>query len=360
MSDLPSPERTSHPFWTYEMIRGIPRGFKTTLDRMGGLAELNKADQAVFTGNGTAFYASWMGSQFLGQLGLRFEAVQSFELERYHLLKKDSLIVAVSHSGITKSTLDAVRTAKQGERTFALGLTHFPERPIAKLCDVTLVIGDSPDKSRCHTKAYIDSAAGVAKCALKYAMTHRSDVEDLNRELEALYDTLNQVTKESESLAKRGVEMFPGVESVVFAAAGPNLVTAREAALKIKESCFLPSEGIELEEVIHGSWVSFGPSTLVVVIAPEGPSFARAEDLLKAVTRVGAKTVVVSDSNLSADCVIKVPRVREYLSPFLAIIPLYFFSYFLAVQRGNNPDYIHYVDPAYWDARKILFPPGTH
>jgi glutamine---fructose-6-phosphate transaminase (isomerizing) len=55
-----------------------------------------------------------------------------------------------------------------------------------------------------------------------------------------------------------------------------------------------------------------------------------------------------------------VPRTLEYLSPFLTIVPLYYMAYFLAVGRGNNPDCLRYLEPRYWGARGVIFPPGSH
>jgi glucosamine--fructose-6-phosphate aminotransferase (isomerizing) len=106
--------------------------------------------------------------------------------------------------------------------------------------------------------------------------------------------------------------------------------------------------------------VSIDSGTLVVVIAGPAASSERTRTLLKASHDLGAKTMVVTDSEFDADYTLRFPRTHEYLTPFLSIIPLYFFSYFLAVKKGHNPDYLRYLDQRYWDARQIIFPPGTH
>ena len=173
-------------------------------------------------------------------------------------------------------------------------------------------------------------------------------------------ELLRPLVQESESQAKEFVAGLPELKQVIFAGAGPNLVTAREAALKIKEACFIPSEGIELEEEGHGPWVSLDGSSLLVVIAPGTEVKPRSQDLLRAATKVGARTAVVGDAKLEADYSFVIPKSPEHLSPFLTIIPLYFVAYFLSVRLGNNPDYLRYLDPKYWEARKHVFPPGTH
>ncbi len=339
------------------MIREIPSSFSLALEQAKDVG-VPRGEKMVFTGNGTAFFSAWLGSQVLAGSGVPHEVVQAYEMEHYRAGEKNEVVVGVSHSGITKSTLDALKKAKQSG-SFVIGVTHFSGRTIEGVCDVTLVVGNGPDKSRCHTKTYLDSAGAVARLGFAIARRLRKEVEG-EKPLGELGPKLLEVVRSSEGPAQKLVGELPEISNVVFAGAGPNQVTAREAALKIKESSFIPSEGIELEEEGHGSWVNLNPSTLFAVIAPRGPSVGRAQDMLKAASKVGAKTLAISDSDLGADYNLRTPEVPEILSPFLTITPLYFVAYFLSVRRGNNPDYLRYLTPAYWEGRQFVFPPGTH
>src|SRR5690348_6871032 len=82
VSDLPPPERTSHPLWMYDMIKVIPSSFAVVLEQLGK-PRIPKGDRIMFTGNGTAFYSAWMGSQVLSEIRIPCRVVQSFELEHY-------------------------------------------------------------------------------------------------------------------------------------------------------------------------------------------------------------------------------------------------------------------------------------
>jgi glucosamine--fructose-6-phosphate aminotransferase (isomerizing) len=342
----------------YDMIGEIPPSFRLALEKVAEL-KVPRRDRAVFTGNGSAFYSAWMGSQVVAGTGFPCEAVPSFELERYRKTSSRDLVVGVSHSGITKSTVDSVRAAR-GAGAFTVGVTHFEGRPIQQVCDLTAIIGNGPDQSRCHTKTYVDSAAAVAKIGLVNARLCGYETEDYERKLQSVGDQIGEVVAESDSWARGLVDRLPALNQVVFTGAGPNVVTAREAALKIKESSYLPSEGIELEEEMHGSWVNLDSSSLLVVIAPPGPSTARATDILAAARKLGVGRVAVGDSSLGADSSFVLPQTDEVLTPFLAIVPLYFVAYYLSVRLGHNPDYLRYLEPSYWEARKDIFPPGTH
>jgi len=345
------------------MIKDIPKGFRSTLQVISNFSvEPSASSQLIFTGNGTALYSAMMGSQVLNLSDRDWRAVPAFELANYERLgRKPMVTIAVSHSGITKSTLDALSKAKSnGSKT--IGVTHFVDRPISKIADSTLVIGDSPDKSRCHTKAYTNSAAAVFALSLKFAQASSDELQDVKKVFESnLVEEIEATISWSEQHSRKAASELRSISKIFFVGAGPNFVTAREAALKIKEASYLAAEGMELEEILHGPAMSFNKETLVVAIAPSGPSIGRTKDLLTASRKIGAKTMVVSDqSDFDADYVMHINPVHEYLSPFLSVIPPYLFSYFFAVENGKNPDYIHYTDQTYWDARTIIFPPGTH
>lgn len=345
----------------YDMINEIPNSIKSTLEtlRKSGL-KFDFPEPLVFTGNGTAFYSALMGSQVLNLTKAEWRAVQAFELANYEKCS-GGVTVGISHSGITKSTLDALSKAKSNG-AHVVGLTHFHDRPISTVADKTIVIGSGPDKSRCHTKTYAASAAAAMELSFEMTAASGNELETVRKQFDSdLLPKLELSILGTESQARIAADNLGNASKIFFAGSGPNRVTAREAALKIKESSFLPAEGMELEEILHGPWATFDDKTLVVLIAPSESPRQRAKDLLAASRKVGSKSIVVSDTlDWEADVIFEIPTIHEYLSPFLCVIPLYFFAYFLSVKKGNNPDYLRYLSPRYWEARQIVFPPGTH
>ncbi len=240
-------ERNSHPYLTYDMIRDIPKGFRSTLQAISNFTvEPSLDSQSIFTGNGTALYSAMMGSQVLNFSERDSQAIPAFELANYERLgEKPMITIGVSHSGITKSTLDALSKVKSnGSKT--IGVTHFSGRPISKIVDSTIVIGDSPDKSRCHTKAYTNSAAAVFALSLKFAQPSSPELQNVKNEFETnLANEIESTISRTEQQAKKAAIEFRNVSKIFFAGAGPNFITAREAALKIKEASYLAAEGME-------------------------------------------------------------------------------------------------------------------
>jgi glucosamine--fructose-6-phosphate aminotransferase (isomerizing) len=131
-------------------------------------------------------------------------------------------------------------------------------------------------------------------------------------------------------------------------------VTAREGALKVKESSYLTAEGLELETALHGALPAITSDDLAVVIAAHGPALERTADAVRALGLLGAHLVVVADERALPDLPLPdgaLPlafgAVPEPLSPLLATVPLQLLAAFTAELRGTDPDGFRADDPIY-------------
>jgi len=373
----PSPERTEHPFLTYEMIYDIPNTIRKTLeissDQSGRITQtLKERNEFYYTGCGTAFFSAMLGASILSLIAgdhLNYECVQALELSHDHPpISRNSATFGVSHSGITKTTLDALASVRvQG--AYCIGITHFPNSPITQVADETLVVGNGPDKSRCHTKCYPASAIALTQIGLELLEQRKAalpaHLQAIRKSLSELPQMASKVLRSSEEMMKELAEKLAGKRTIYFAGTGASYPNALEAALKVMETCYVPAQGFETEQLLHGPWVSLDAESVVFTMATQHGTYRRSVDLAKAATSLGSTVVPIvyeGDMDMTSICnhVVQIPTIDEHLAPFLNIIPLYLFAYYLCLQCGNNPDYIHYLNPAYWNARQIIFPPGTH
>lgn len=373
----PTSDRTTHPYYTYDMIFEVPEAIKQTLQTMRGkiqptVKKLEDKGSIYFTGCGTAFFASMLGSQVLslsGNRSLRFSCVPALELLSYdHFIDKTCATIGISHSGITKTTIDSLKHAK-GKGAVSVGVTHFEGRPISAVVDETLVVGNGPDKSRCHTKCYVAAAVACTQIAIELmknsAKGISNRVQQIESELNELPAFTERVLRSADKICDGLAEEYSEINRCYFAGTGPNVPNTFEAALKIMETSFVSAQGFQTEQLLHGPWVSMDDGSVLIALAPSGNCHARNVDLVKAAKAVGAHVIGLideEDDELSSLCdeAVQLPAVDEYLSPFVNIIPLYLFAYYSSVKRGMNPDLLRYPTPAYWRARQIIFPPGTH
>jgi len=373
----PTPDRATHPFHTYDMILEIPEAIEQTLQTLKGKVQstarsLEDKHRIYFTGCGTAYFSAMLGSQVfsLSKLGAdRALCVPALELQKYGLLlDRACAVVGISHSGITKTTVDALKHAK-GKGALTIGVTHFEGRPISWAVDETLIVGNGPDTSRCHTKCYVAPAVACMRIAIELMKHFGNGEADRLQQIEAALNQLPKATanvlKSVDGSCKRLAEEHAESDRYYFAGTGPNVPNTLEAALKIMETSYVPAQGFETEQLLHGPWVSMHDKGVLVVLAPNGNCRGRNVELVKAAKEFGAPIIGLIDEGDNelrslCDSVVQLPACDEYLSPFINIIPLYLFAYYSCVNRGFNPDLLRYTTRAYWRARNIIFPAGTH
>ena len=162
---------------------------------------------------------------------------------------------------------------------------------------------------------------------------------------------------EKEEEVKQLVRRAHGFDWYCFAGWGPNASTAYEAALKVKEAAYDVTTAYQLEQFLHGPFVATGPKCLVTLVAPPGPGYGRSLEVGEAAKATGAglaALVAETDEEMAAvaDNVLVLPSVTEALSPIVYVVPLQLFTYWLALDRGRNPDTFRLDDPTHQAARE--------
>lgn len=342
--DLPV-VRKSHPYVMYDMMRDTPNGIKSTIEKVKNFDPSHLTSPLYFTGNGTAYHSAVIGAQILHSTNREWHTIQAYELENYG--KPAGTVIGVSHTGKTKSTVDALKKASATAST--IGITHYEGSPLTMVSKNSLVIGNSPDLSLCNTKTFFDNVFAVMKLASLYGNIH-VDLGELAGKVEKAIESLDSVM---EGIAGE----LKDVDDIFVLGAGPNFTAAREAAQKIKEATHIHTEGIELEEFNHGCTAVIDDKSLVIII--ETPTvMERSRDIVRACREVGTRTLVI---NGQGDYTVRTPAVEdEYLSPVVNMVPLYYLAYYLAVVKGINPDYLRFEEEAYLKYDQIVFPPGAH
>ncbi len=345
MTDELPEVRSGHPYVMYDMLKSTPSGIKKTLEIMKKAEIHFRSGGLYMTGNGTAFHSAVIGSAFLSGTGKQWYPVQAYELEKYG--RPSGNVAAFSHTGKTKSTIDAVRAAKG--RAQIIGVTHYSGSPLFKESDVPLVIGDSPDLSLCNTKAFFDNAFAAMEIASRFSGIDVSSSDVMDAVVKNLDNTEGQI-QEATSALKDCRDIF-------VLGAGPNYYVAREAAQKLKESTHLHAEGIELEEFNHGCTAVLDDRSLVVIVnSPEVSE--RASQIVRACEYTSTRTLVLDGEG---DFSINTERTGDiYMDTIPEMVPLYYLAYYLAVEKGINPDMLRFEDRKYLDFDNVIFPPGAH
>jgi glucosamine--fructose-6-phosphate aminotransferase (isomerizing) len=334
--------RGAHPFHMHDAIYAQPGALRLlgrgNAQALQGAAErLRAMDHVILTGVGSSWHAARVGELLLarvGGLGYRARAIHASELAGYWPdAPARTGVVVVSHRGtapLARGAMERLVTA-DGVGVVVTG-TSAPELPGAAFTLRTV----ETERSRTHTVSYTGALALLAMLAA----TVGGD-DGFGRAVDGLPDHLALLLGQEswDELGKR----FAGRRHYWVVGGGPNAATAFEGALKLTEAAGVAASGFDTEQFLHGPCAALTADDLVLVIAPPGPSQARALDGAR-VARAAATPVlaIVGEGDralagLAAET-IEVAAVPELLSPLLAVVPLQLLAYHVAVETGTNPD----------------------
>lgn len=325
---------------------------------------LRSGTPVVLTGCGTSYHMALNGARYFATVaGIDAWAVTSFDLERYSFpAASGKLLLAISHSGTTKATLDAVEKVRNSVAK-VVAISAREDTKLARSADIAIVLPGGWEEAYPKTMTYTCGSLQLLRIACATASCEPArkilpDAPTVGTWLQESFDRNKDVVKEA-AAAWKDRDVF------TFVGGGPGWVAALEIALKMRENNYTASEGIEVEEIAHGRMAAVNRTRPLVCIAL--PSCAdRAADIVNAARHLGAPTMVVADENLagefSADFVLTVPATSsELLTAILAVSPLQYFSHQLSLAKGINPDSIRTDDPVFAFAQsKWIFPSGTH
>lgn len=350
----------------YAMIHSQPEVISAALEKAdapaGEAAEILASASRVFlAGTGTNSHAAVVGEHLLRTAGIDAYATTNFDFVTYpRPLRSGDVVIVLSHTGTTQYGAGAIRRAHQSGVP-SIGITGLG----APMPDVDVRIEVAPKElSDTYTQSYTAALAVLASVAAKTGEVAGHDMTTLREALVALPgDVAAILQRASTPGASPWVSLWPEAVAlsqrrrVILAGAGPNAVTAREGALKIKESSYLTAEGFELETMLHGGLQAVEAGDLAIVIAADGPALDRTADAVRALDTIGASVLVLADQRVT-DRLPESERVRiftfasvpEPLSPLLATVPLQLLAVFTAFLLGTNPDNFRFDEPRYREA----------
>ena len=350
------PPRQGHPYYMHDCIQDQPEAIMKILESQSGVAEelaglASRARRVHVCGIGTSWHAALVGEHLFRSVGLsEARAWHSFEFSSYPPpLTEEDLVIVMAHSGTKHYSGEALALAKASGASTAL-VTCLTSEACLDQADV-IVRTTYRDRSSAFTISHTGAMTALAMTASKLP-----GGEVLAKELKGLPDAVSTALK-TESDVKSLVESVRGYGWYCFAGWGPNASTAYEVALKINEAAYDITTAFQLEQYLHGPFVATGPRCLVTLIAPPGPGYGRAVEIGKAAKATGAglaALVAEGDSEMTsaADDTVTLPRVSEALSPIVYLVPLQLFTYWLALDRGRNPDTFRLDDPTHLAARE--------
>lgn len=345
-------EIAEQPTAIAETLRGHFDGIRILLDEQRlSDQELRDLDKIFIVACGSAFHSGLLAKYAIEQwtrIPVEVELASEFRY-RDPVLDQSTLVVAISQSGETADTLEAVRHAKE-QRARVLAICNTNGAQIPREADAVLYTRAGPEIGVASTKAFLAQVTANYLLGLALAQARGtkypeeialeySAIECMPELVARLLDKMDYVRRLAHELAHSS--------GVLFLGRHVGYPVALEGALKLKELAYMHAEGFAAGELKHGSiaLVEDGLPVIVVMPSPKDRPVLHSKMLsnIREVQARGARTVVIANENDEAvrpfaDHLIEIPSAPDLLQPLLSTVPLQVFAAEVARARGYDVD----------------------
>lgn len=261
------------------------------------------------------------------------------------VIDEDTLVIAVSQSGETVDTLEAVKYAKsRGAKCMAV--LNVRGSSISRVCDYVLYTEAGPEIAVASTKAYTTQLAVmfmlVAKMAqLRGAMTEekvKEYISQLQKVPEKMKDILDR-RNEIHVIAKEVLE----AKDLFMIGRGMDYSILLEGSLKLKEVSYIHSEAYASGELKHGPIALITEGIPVVALVTQSRIMSKELSNIKEVKARGANVVLFIKEELAAQLkedynVVTLPDLEDKFMVFPAVVALQLLAYYVSSDKGFDVD----------------------
>lgn len=313
--------------------------------------DLRDVDKVFVVACGTAYHSGLLAKYAIEhwtRLPVEVELASEFRY-RDPVLDRSTLVVAISQSGETADTLEAVRHAKE-QKAKVLAICNTNGSQIPRECDAVLYTRAGPEIGVASTKTFLAQVTANYLLGLALAQArgtkYPDEVEREYRELEAMPDLVARVIDAIDPVAELA-NQFAHSSTVLFLGRHVGYPVALEGALKLKELAYIHAEGFAAGELKHGPIALIEDGVPVIIVMPslKGSAMLHGKMLsnIREIQARGAVTIVIAEEGDDtvrpfADHMIEIPAVSTLLQPLLSTIPLQVFAASVARARGYDVD----------------------
>jgi glutamine---fructose-6-phosphate transaminase (isomerizing) len=312
--------------------------------------ELREVDKIIIVACGTAFYAGLVAKYAIEhwtRIPCEVELAHEFRY-RDPILTRSTLVVAISQSGETADTLQAIRHARQ-QRSKVLAICNTNGSTIPRESDAVIYTHAGPEIGVASTKGFMTQMVAAYLLGLYLAQVRGTSYAD---EIARIVAELGDMPGHVQRLLDSADELYALAEelqdtrSVLFLGRHVGFPIALEGALKLKELAYLHAEGFAAGELKHGPIALIEPGLPVFCVVPPQGRDQLHDKMVSAIQEIrarGARTIVLvedDDTGIEefADTILRLPRVSTLLQPVLAVVPLQLFACELASRLGHDVD----------------------
>ena len=378
-------------------LRAIALGNRISNDssvKLGGLESninnLSKCNNIIFAGCGTSFHAGLYASNLFKKI-CNFNTVQVFdgaEMTNYDIPKVGkTCVVFISQSGETKDLHRCLEMCREinknnvnnkldnnnpfdnnldnnpfdnnlNNNSFdnnlnnnpfnnntieTIGVVNVVDSLIAREVDCGVYLNCGKEYGVASTKAFSSQIIVLTLIALWFSEIQNCKEETRKYHINLIrklsYDIETTIENNLETCKQIG-KYLVNKNSMFVLGKGQNESIAKEGSLKIKELGYIHCEGYSSSALKHGPYTLITNETPVILLTPNDEHFIRNQGTTEELLSRNATIIGISDGNLNENYYYKIKIPKDSLFEVLATLPLQLIGYFLAIEKGHNPDFL--------------------
>jgi glutamine---fructose-6-phosphate transaminase (isomerizing) len=309
--------------------------------------QINKIDRIKVVACGTAYHAGLVGKYIFEELcGISVDVEMASETRGRKLLVDDrTLTIAVSQSGETADTLAAINEAKKAG-ALTLGITNRPDSQLAHTTPNLIVTECGIEVSVAATKTFTAQLIAFYLLAIYFAERKKLLPAARITELKTILcqvPTLQEQVLAKESVVRDNCLKYAEAHDMMFIGRGISYPVALEGALKLKELSYIHASGYAAGELKHGPIAVLDSRVPVITLMPQGKVYEKSLSNAQEAKARNAQMIAVAsegDENVhrTFETIFWTPKIDEFFSPLITVLPLQLLSYFIADYLGKDVD----------------------
>ena len=317
----------------YEVPDAVEKTMHSILTSGGeAVSILKECKQLTIIGCGTAYHAGLVGKFYFEKMLNKKAEVQLASEFRYNkqIFSDGQIVLGISQSGETADTIAGLKLAKsEGLKTIVI--TNVKNSTITEFADFVIYTEAGKETAVAATKSFNSQVAALFTLFMLASGNSKIDTSSLKEALRTEIKNFDNKTI---------FEPFFNKKKFFFIGRDVDATISLEAALKLKEITYSHSEGYPAGELKHGTLSLVDDETAVIAIITQKQIAHKTLNALHEAGARGAKTLIVSQLDLQneADYFIRLEEAEEEFLPILAVVPFQLFAYYVAKNKGYDPD----------------------
>ena len=357
--ELNSAGKNGYPFYMEKEIMEQPEAIENTIRNriVGGMPDFTadgvpdtlftECEHICIVACGTAMHAGLVAQALVKSILHMHIEVQMASEFMYSdpVIDEKTLVIAVSQSGETIDTLEAMKYAKnRGAK--CLAIINVKGSSIARESDYVLYTNAGPEIAVASTKAYTTQLAVfyliVARMAHSRGVFDDAQTQSFVRELQRTPEVMKKVLERRRDIHVVANKVL-GAKDLFMIGRGLDYSILLEGSLKLKEVSYIHSEAYASGELKHGPIALITQDTPVVATVTQEKLMSKELSNIKEVKSRGADVVVFIKESIVGDLakeyeIFTLPDMQDEFMVLPASVALQLLAYYVSSDKGFDVD----------------------